>query len=426
MSESTRGSARSTLLISGGTFAGQIVTLIALPILARMYSPADFGVYALALAAVALGVPFAVLRLDRALLLPEKDSTTRSLLSIGVAVSAVVAVVVGVGTWVFGAFDRDPLISVLTGVLLFGSALIALFVPLVSRAGGYGSLGLRTATQSVSGTASQLGLGAAGLASSGLVGGAVVGSVVGLGLLGPYAWRLRGRVSPRAAWTDLRNYWRFPLVFMPIAFLTLLAQQVPLLFGAAVFGTDAAGGIGMAERVVAIPIALLGLAAGTVFEGEIARSLRRNRNDLLHRYLRTSALLAAVGLCAAAVLALAAPWALHLLFGEEWSQAGAIAQAMSVVVVTRLVVSATRNLLPLLQRSAGSLALEAARVLLVGGTAVLAGALGLDLVSALWLIYGALAVADVVLWIGGLRAVRQHGAAAAPAADAVTAGEGGA
>lgn len=400
--------ARSALLISGGTLVGQIVTFVALPFLARIYSPAEFGVYSLALTITALGLPIAVLRLDRALLLPPLESTTKSLLWAALSIAVVVSAVVGAGTWLLGTFDRDPVASVLVAILLLTSAAVALFVPLASRSGNYGSLGIRTATQSASSTAAQFAFGLAGVTSAGLVAGAAIGSSVGATLLSPYVRRLRGRASLRKALASLRLYWRFPVIFMPIAFLTLLAQQMPLLFGASVFGLSAAGVIGMAERVVAIPVTLLGLAVGTVFESELARSLRERGGGLRQRYLQTSLALAIIGLLAGAVLGLLAPWGLTLLFGEEWAVAGQVAQAMSIVVATRLVVSATKNLTQLLQRGLDSLGLEITRVVLVASTAGIALVCGLDLIASLWLIYGALAISDVATWCWGLRVLRDH------------------
>lgn len=400
--------ARSALLISGGTLAGQVVTFVALPFLARLYEPGEFGVYSLALTISALALPLAVLRLDRALLLPARESTTKSLLWAGVGMTLLVSTAVGVGTWLFGTFERDPVSSVLVALLLLTSAAVALFVPLASRAGSYGSLGTRTAAQSVTTTGAQFAFGLSGLTSSGLVGGAVVGSSVGAALLSPYVRRLGGRTSLRKLVASVRKYWRFPAIFMPIAFLTLLAQQTPLLFGASVFGLAAAGVIGMAERVVAIPVTLLGLAVGTVFESEFARALRERSGGLMRRYLQTSAALAAVGLIAGAVLALLAPWGLRVLFGDEWAVAGQVAQAMSIVVVTRLVVSATKNLTQLLQKGLDSLALEIGRVVMVACAAGVALLCQMELIPSLWVIYGALAASDIATWCWGWRVLRRH------------------
>lgn len=412
---SSLNGARSALLISGGTLVGQVVTFVALPILARLYSPAEFGVYSIALAITAIVLPIAVLRLDRALLLPALDSTTKSLLWAALVMAVLVSTITGAGTWLFGTFDRDPVMSMLVALVVLSSAAVALFVSLASRVGSYGTIGIRTGAQSVTSTGSQFAFGVAGLTSSGLVGGALVGSGIGVALLSPYARRLRGRASLRKALAGLRLYWRFPVVFLPIALLTLLSQQMPLLFGARVFGLDAAGAIGIAERLVAIPVALLGLAVGTVFESELARALRERAGGQVRRYLQTSLVLAIVGVLAGAVLGLVAPWGLVVFFGPDWVVAGQVAQAMSIVVVTRLVVSATKNLTQLLQRSLGSLALEVTRLVLVAGTASVAFMFDLDLIPALWLIYAALAALDVAAWCWGLRVLRaQEKAEAAP------------
>lgn len=401
-------SARSALLISGGTLIGQLVSFVALPVLARLYSPAEFGIYSVAMTITALAFPIAVLRLDRALLLPSLESTTKSLLYAAMAMAVLVSATVGVGTWLVGTFERDPLPSVLVALLLLTTAAVALFVPLVSRAGSYGSLGARTAAQSLTTTGAQFAFGLSGFTSSGLLGGAAIGTTVGAALLTSYARRLRGRTSLKKMVASLRHYWRFPAIFMPIAFLTLLAQQMPLLFGASVFGLDAAGTVGMAERVVAIPVTLLGLAVGTVFESELARSIRERTGGLLRRYLQTSLALTIVGVLTGALIGLFAPWGLTLLFGQEWAVAGQVAQAMSIVVATRLVASATRNLTQLLQRGLDSLVLEIARVALVAASAGVALFGGLELIPSLWLIYGALAVSDITTWCWGLRVLRKH------------------
>lgn len=400
--------ARNALLISGGTFAGQIITFVALPFLARLYSPEEFGVYSLALTVVALGLPVAVLRLDRAMLLPRLDSTTKSLLWAALIVAFAVSAATGAGTWILGTFHRDPTVSVLVGVLMLTSAAIALLVPLASRAGDYGSIGVRTAVQSVASTAAQFAFGIGRLTSVGLIGGALAGSAVGVAVLSPYARRLGGRASAAKAFASLRAYWRFPVIFMPIACMTLFAQQLPLLFSAAFFGLGAAGVVGMAERIVAIPVTLLGLAVGTVFESELARSLRARSGGIVRRYLLTSLALAVVGLFIGAFLALMAPWGLTLLFGQNWTVAGEVAQVMSVVVMTRMVVSATRNLTQLLQRGAASIVLELARVVLAAGAASLALVSGMELIPSLWLIYSALALSDLVTWCWGFHVLRAH------------------
>ena len=64
---------RSIGLITLSLLAGAIVTFIALPVLTRLYSVADFGVYGIALAIVSILSTVANLRLDQALLVAEKQ-----------------------------------------------------------------------------------------------------------------------------------------------------------------------------------------------------------------------------------------------------------------------------------------------------------------------------------------------------------------
>ncbi|MBY6060313.1 oligosaccharide flippase family protein [Microbacterium esteraromaticum] len=395
-------------MIGAGTLSGQLVTLVALPFLTRLYSVDAFGAYSLALTISALALPFAVMRLDKALLLPRSDGTVKSLLWAGALMALVTASVLGLITWLLGVFGPHPKLALLLALLLLLSSIAALLVPLASRDGRYGSLGLRAAAQSGVGTGVQIAMGVGGATSVGLIAGAASGPLAGIVLLAPYAATLKGRTSPRRMLNAVRRYWRFPIVFMPIAFLALFSQQIPLFLGATSFGLDAAGMIGLAERLVAVPVSLLGLAVGAVFEGEFARDLRTGGGNLVRRYQRTSVTLALIGGVSGVTLALLAPWGVPILFGEEWRQAGYVAQAMSIVVATRLVLSATRNMTQLIQQGANSLVLEITRVVLVLSSAGVSAILGLDLVASLWVIYTALALADAIAWSWGLRLLRRH------------------
>ena len=58
-------------LINLSLLAGAIMTFIALPVLTRLYSVADFGTYGIPLAIVSILSTVANLRLDQALLVAE-------------------------------------------------------------------------------------------------------------------------------------------------------------------------------------------------------------------------------------------------------------------------------------------------------------------------------------------------------------------
>ncbi|WP_180190485.1 oligosaccharide flippase family protein [Acinetobacter sp. YH01009] len=82
-------------LITLSLLAGAIMTFIALPVLTRLYSVADFGAYGIALAIVSVLSTVANLRLDQALLVAEEQDK-KSLIFEGAVFSTVIAVMSGI------------------------------------------------------------------------------------------------------------------------------------------------------------------------------------------------------------------------------------------------------------------------------------------------------------------------------------------
>ena len=71
---------RGVLAILGGTAIGQIVTLFALPVLARIYDPDEYGLLAVAMSAAAIIAPLATMRLEGAVVLAGSRSEVSALI----------------------------------------------------------------------------------------------------------------------------------------------------------------------------------------------------------------------------------------------------------------------------------------------------------------------------------------------------------
>ena len=82
-------------LITLSLLAGAIMTFIALPVLTRLYSVADFGAYGIALAIVSVLSTVANMRLDQALLVADEQDK-KSLIFEGAAFSTAIAVISGI------------------------------------------------------------------------------------------------------------------------------------------------------------------------------------------------------------------------------------------------------------------------------------------------------------------------------------------
>lgn len=399
-------------VLTGGVLA-QVVTVASLPLLSRIYTPAEFGYYALVLAGAGLIAPAATLRFETAAMLPESVEAVRALVWNALLATAIVSLltagILGIAAGVgFETVAAHPWLPVWVAVSVLFSAVFALLSQLCLRTQQYRLVGRRALLRSVGTALTQLGLGVAGRTGDGLVVGGVVGSAVGIttmyrrtrGFLVFPGWR-----SIRGVW---REYWRFPAIFAPSALLNSAGLQAPVIFFTLWFGISSGGQLGMAERIVGLPLALIGIAVSQVVDADVSRRIRERVGGLRRIYLRLSAALAALGGVVAMTLgalgAVVIPWVL----GTQWRDAGQMVQVLALTAGVRLVASPLSRFVVLLQKGLANTILDIFRVaLMVGGMAAVA-VLDLDLVAALWVVYLGLAITYAVTWVYGLVVVIRH------------------
>lgn len=399
--------------IVAGNGLGQIVTFLALPLLSRLYSPDQHGLITLALSIVGLLGPVALGGMHSALVVPRRDSEVAPLALAGLTTLTLTSIVLGFVAY-FGAplFVDDealrPFITITLPLLLFVSGVNLLLDQLAVRSGKYGSIGKRNSVLSISITVAQLALsGTAGIVwFNGMVTGNIIGCCVGVLLLLPFAKIYARRTTIAESLRGIKQYWRFPVVFAPMNTLMQLSQQAPILFVIYWFGTAAGGQVGMAERVVSVPLTLIGLASSTVFIGELSHAARSGSGNLTRIFLNTSKWLGLLSLLVFVALLFLSTPLVPVFLGAEWGLAGQVAQIMAAVAATRIVATPIRDLFGLLERARLITYAELTRTALVIAAILASVSLGFSLLASLAAIYSALAVSDAILWLFALSAVR--------------------
>ncbi|MEU8312252.1 MULTISPECIES: oligosaccharide flippase family protein [unclassified Micromonospora] len=394
------GARRGVLSIAAGSAGGQVLALAAAPLLARIYRPADFGLFAVVSAlAVTIGT-VAALRWEMAIPIPERESDARALVTLGLAAAcgtgAVGALLVlllrdEVARW----FDQPDLASWLWVVPPTAAAMGTVLVlnQFAVRHRRYGMIGRRNLFQAVGVVATQLVAGVAGLRSGGLALGFGFGQVVAAGVLLGGARRRGVRFRGLAA--VARRYRRFPVLMAPSGLLNILGTQLPVLLIASWYGSTVAGWLGLTQRVIAMPIALVSSAVAQVYLAEIARAARERAVDGRRIFLGATRRLAMIAVPGAVAVVLAAPSAFSLIFGPQWHRSADYAQALAVFMAAQFVASPLSQTLVVFERQGLQLAWDAGRVLVIAGA-----------VSAVALAHGS---ALVAVWAFGLSGAVTYG-----------------
>lgn len=404
----TNGPLRGVLALTTGTAGAQALTVLAAPVLTRLYPPESFGIFSYMVSVTLIIGSVASFKLESAIPLANNLSDAQKLTRMAIlattCTASLAAVVVAVCP---EALSRAANFNVLPWALWvpFLVLLTGLFVVLSQaalRERAYTVLATRTLTQNVGTVLGQFLFATVTRTAGGLLTGQLLGRMFGILSLARKNSELLRRPGHRGYRATLRSYWRFPVVFGPSALLNTLGTQLPLILVGAWFGVQAAGFLGVAQRIVMIPAAIIGVAVGQVFAGELSARLRASAHDNRRLYLRASGHLAILGSAITVALLTLPPWLFPILLGTNWAVAGAYAQATAFSTGLGFIASPVSFVFLAYQRTLFSIIVDVSRLILVCGLGYFAYRNGWTAVSTVWMMYAGQSVNYVLTWMVGL------------------------
>ena len=96
------GFARNVLTLASGTAVAQLLLALAVPVLARLYTPAEYGVLAVYSSTLTVLVVAASLRYETAIPLPREEFAAASLLALTLGILLATGAVVSLLVWLGG------------------------------------------------------------------------------------------------------------------------------------------------------------------------------------------------------------------------------------------------------------------------------------------------------------------------------------
>lgn len=400
-------------ILTGSTLA-QLLAFAALPVLSRLYTPAETAHYALLLGIGVVIASFASLRLDLAVPIPKDIDESRRLFWLSALAPLIVLPFTGLlvgllhvaGVGSAETLDWVDYTAIAVFVLVVG--LFSTASQLAIRLQSYGVLGRIPLIQMMGTLVAQVALGAVGF-SRGLFVGGLVGRSLGIvGLIRSCNVRMADLPEREQALALLKRYWRFPVIFAPASLVNVLGSNLAALLLPTLFGFGPAGLYAMAARVSGVPGEILSQSAGQVFLGEFARASTRTAS--LRVFFRWSAALLFIGSVVSATIWVLAPIVLPPLLGSEWEGTAQLAQYSGIMAGAAIFGSPVQHVWTVRQRGLMQFSWNIIR-LGVTAAVILTGAQGNDSLDR---VIAELALATVLVyvlaWLGCLWAASRPAA----------------
>ena len=289
-------------LITLSLLAGAIMTFIALPVLTRLYSVADFGAYGIALAIVSVLSTVANLRLDQALLVADEQDK-KSLIFEGAVFSTGIAILSGIV--ISFILNVEMAAAVATGVLA-NTLIQSLYNYQFSAHKEYFCAGLNIFRSAIV-VAVQLSL--PFVMQISLVNSYNLSSIIMI--VAVLLYLLKHQLY-QVSWQAFKNYKDFIYANTPHALLNSFSHNLPYYVVSHFVGVQAMGFYAIVERTLRVPINLISQTLRQFFIRKF-KNTESNQNAL-----KASVLLSLVSLPLFAIFFIL-PESLYLwVFGSEW------------------------------------------------------------------------------------------------------------
>lgn len=339
----------NALTLMTGTAIAQAIPIAVAPILTRLYSPSDFGVWALFISVTSVISVIATARYELAIMLPEKDEDAVNLVALSILIAFSISFATFLIVLIFNKSITkllgNPEISLWLYFIPVSVLLTGIFQALnywANRKKQYRRLSMRRILQSGSTVVSQLVLGVMKIGSGGLVGGGIIGQALATGVFAREVLKDdRGKINLinaiRLKQLFIR-YKSFPKYDIPASFINVLSNQLPVFLFSGFFGSAIVGFYSLTQRILSTPISFIATSILGVFKQRASEDYVQHGN-CKEIYVKTLKTLAMFSIIPFVVLFINAPWLFAFIFGEKWRVAGEYTQIMAIMFFLRFIAS---------------------------------------------------------------------------------------
>lgn len=356
------GRFREAGLLVGAQVAGQIALLLVIPVLTRIFSPAEFGAYQIALAISIVIQPIATLRLEFIIPVTRSDelAARRYRLAMTVIIAGSLAIaMVGAAYFVWGGRGSGEVL-VMLALLAVVNAWTVIDNARLIRGQQTKRLALRNFLAGFLAAVLQLVVGLFAphvllLAVALLVTRAIAILVTRSRSAAPSA--PSGEIEP-----DDRYSLRRGATTVVAGVISNSSIYGLTLLGGAMFGASVSGQIAVAQRITSTPVSLAGQAVSQYFQTRASAAIRARSTSLRTLTIRFALGLAVLISPVVVAMIVLGPVLAVPILGEGWQPAGWVVLILAVPTGLQLVVAPTIPLLVMLNHERLLLGMQVVRL----------------------------------------------------------------
>lgn len=319
-----------------GTTIAQAIPIAISPILTRIYTPDDFGMFALYISIASIIAAIATGRYELAIMLPRKDENAANLVVLSIGIALIVSLVSFIIVFLFNERITNFLGNREISNWLYFIPMTVLFTGIYqsfnywsNRKKRFRRLAINRITRSSVTSTVNIGMGFGGLG-----GGLILGNVLGLGIatgtLGRKVWheiaKFTGQINKIKMLVLMRKYRKMPMLNVPNALVDSFRLFGINILIAKMFSSTILGQFSLGWKMVQSPMLIIGGSLSQVFFERISKVKKSDLNAIAKLFLLKASL---VGFPIFTIIFIFAPDIFSFVFGQNWILAGQVASIIS-------------------------------------------------------------------------------------------------
>jgi O-antigen/teichoic acid export membrane protein len=323
-----------------GTTISLIITILASPIITRLYGPEAFGLVALFASITGILAIIVCLRYEAAIVLPKSDEEAANVFGL----CMLIVVFFSLATIPFLIVLQQPIVQFLKApqlshffwlippTLLISGTFLALNY-WNTRTKHFNRLSIARVLSSFSTTGTQLGMGSLGyttgsvLIYANVLGQLVATFILGLQIMRDHLSYFKQTITRKGMVEAFYQYSNFPKFEVVSAFINTLSWQIPIFLLSYFFSTAIVGYYSLGMMVVTYPMALIGSSIGQVFFQKAAKT--HHEGSLAIIFEEVYSMLIKISMFPLLLLMFIGQDLFVFIFGPSWGEAGYYIQILS-------------------------------------------------------------------------------------------------
>jgi len=339
---------RNVLTLMTGTIVAQAIPIAISPILTRIYTPEDFGLFALFFSILAIFSVTANARYESAVMLPVKEEDAINIFALGIIINFSLSFTLLLIVYFFNneitTLLGDKKISIwlyFVPISLFFIGLFNILNSYNNRQKNYRDIADAIIIKSLIMAVINITIGLIKSGATGLISGHILAQFfANMKLLKNIIKnkRLISSINIVKIITLAKKYKNFPKFSLPSAFANVLSGHLSNILISSLYSISTLGFYSLVQRVLGIPSALMGKSIGQVYykEGTKEKQLRGNAKKIFNTTLKRLIL---IGFPSFLILFFSVEEIFAIVFGEEWRVAGEYAKIVVPMFFVSFVVS---------------------------------------------------------------------------------------